>query len=296
MELGLVGVLGAGVMGRGLAQALAQAGLEVRVVDVAREQLDGAREEIARNLRLGGLLGKEGPATPPEVVLGRIAFSEDPAPLAGATFVIENVTEAWAVKEAVFRQLDAICTTECILASDTSAIPIGRLAALVREPGRVLGIHFMNPVPLVDTVEVIRAEATTDATLERARALLERMGKQGVVVNDAPGFVSNRVLMLTVNEAVALVEDGVASARDVDRIFRQCFGHKMGPLETADMIGLDTIRLSLIVLRDHLEDDKFEPRPLLTELVRDGRLGRKSGEGFFRYTARRGRSSERETP
>jgi 3-hydroxybutyryl-CoA dehydrogenase len=172
-----------------------------------------------------------------------------------------------------------------IFAANTSAISITRIASVTDRPDRVVGTHFMNPVPLMPVVEVIRGYHTSEATLETTRALLAAMGKQAIVVKDWPGFVSNRVLMLTLNEAIWLVQDGVARAEDVDAIFRGCFGHKMGPLATADLIGLDTILDSLEVLYDSYKDPKFRPCPLLAQMVAAGIRGRKSGAGFFTYEA-----------
>jgi 3-hydroxybutyryl-CoA dehydrogenase len=188
------------------------------------------------------------------------------------------------MKRQVYPRLDRICPPHVVFAANTSAISITRLASLTSRPERIVGMHFMNPVPLKDTVEVIRGHHTSEETLETARRLLATMGKKAVVVNDFPGFVSNRVLMLTVNEAVYLVQDGVAAPQDVDEIFRSCFGHPMGPLQTADLIGLDTILYSIQVLYDSFGDSKYRPCPLLRKMVDAGLHGRKSGEGFYRYT------------
>ena len=207
----------------------------------------------------------------------------DPARLAAASFVIENATEKVAVKEGIYRELDKVCAEHCIFAPNTSAIPITRLAAFTSRADRFVGLHFMNPVQLVHTVEVVPGQHTSDETLAAARTFLKRMGKQMILVKDAPGFVSNRVMMPMINEAIWLVHEGVASPADVDRIFVTCYGHTAGPLHTADLIGLDTILNSLEVLRDHLQDDKFRPCPLLQTMVRDGHCGRKSGRGFFDY-------------
>jgi len=198
-------------------------------------------------------------------------------------FVIENVPEVWETKKAVYDRLDGICPPDCVFAANTSAIPITRIASVTSRPGRVIGMHFMNPVPLSSTVEVVKGFHTHPETVDLTRALLQSMKKECIVVNDSPGFVSNRVLMLMVNESVALVQEQVASVEDVDRLFRNCCGHKMGPLELADLIGLDTIVLSLEVLRDSLGDVKYRPCSLLQKMVDAGLHGRKSGEGFYRY-------------
>lgn len=270
-------------MGIGVAQSLAQAGYRVVLVDVVEAALRKARDAIYRGARFHHLLRQGAPQQNADEVVGRIAFATEAAALAEADFVIENVTEDWAVKRPVYAVLDRLCPERCIFAANTSAIPITQIGGATQRPDRVLGMHFMNPVPLKDTVEVIRGFRTSDATLQIAEQLLRSLGKASVVVNDSPGFVSNRVLMLTINEAIFLVQEGVASAEDVDKIFRQCFGHTMGPLETGDLIGLDTILLSLEVLCEHFGDSKFRPSPLLRKMVYAGLCGRKSGRGFYEY-------------
>jgi 3-hydroxybutyryl-CoA dehydrogenase len=216
--------------------------------------------------------------------MSRIGFTTDYEALEDVDFVVENATESWHVKEEAFTRLDRLCAPPCPLAANTSIIPISRIATVTAHPDRVIGIHFMNPVPLKAAVEVIPGDRTSDRTVAVTHRLLERMGKDPILVRDSPGFVSNRVLMLTVNEAAFLVHEEVATADVVDRVFEQCFGHPMGPLATADLIGLDTVLLSIAGLRDAFDDDKFRPCPLLESLVEEGRLGRKSGSGFFDYT------------
>lgn len=290
MRFEKVGVIGAGVMGVGVAQSLAQTGHQVILVDVGDEQLAKARAQIRQDLRMYGLLAPQAGVENPRVgaestatVLGRIVFTTDVAALAEAQFVIENVVEKWPVKEEVYRKVDPICPADAIFAANTSAVSITRIGSLTKRPRQVLGMHFMNPVPMKPVVEVIRGFHTSDETIAGARELLAEMGKEGIVVNDMPGFVSNRVLMLTINEAIFLVQDQVASAADVDRIFETCFGHKMGPLKTGDLIGLDTILYSLDVLYESYNDDKFRPCPLLKKMVYAGLWGRKSGRGFYNY-------------
>jgi 3-hydroxybutyryl-CoA dehydrogenase len=278
-----VGVVGAGVMGIGVAHSLAQAGHCVLLLDTSQDILKHAKDEITNNIRLQRMLnrtpGQESIAT----IVERIVFTTDYAPFADADFVIENVTENWAIKKEVHAKLDAVCPAHCVFAANTSAISITRIASATGRPDRILGMHFMNPVPMKPTVEVIRGYHTSEETLAIARDLLTSMGKEGVVVNDMPGFVSNRVLMLTVNEAVYLVQDQVAAPEDVDKIFRSCFGHKMGPLETADLIGLDTILYSIEVLYESFNDSKYRPCPLLKKMVDAGLYGRKNGQGFYTY-------------
>ena len=189
-------------------------------------------------------------------------------------------------KKEVYAKLDAICPQDCVLAANTSTIPITRLASLTKRPSKVIGMHFMNPAPLKPVVEMIRGAHTSDDTLETAKRLLAQMGKECIIVQDSPGFVSNRVLMLAINEAIRVVQEGVARAEDVDRIFKTCFAHKMGPLETADLIGLDTVLYSLQVLHEHFGDDRYSPCPLLEDMVKAGLHGQKAGQGFYQYAKR----------
>lgn len=280
-----VGVIGAGVIGVGVTQDLAQTGHQVLLIDVEDEILSHAEGIIARNVRLHHLVRPQASRLDTQQVMRRIDFSTDYQLLADVEFVIENVTEDWDLKESVYKRLDAICSPQCIFAANTSAIPITRIGSVTRRASSVLGMHFMNPVPLKPVVEVVRGRETSDETIGRARALLAQMGKKAVVVRDSPGFVSNRVLMVTINEAVSLLQEEVATAEAIDTIFRDCFAHQMGPLETADLIGLDTVRNTLQVLHDAWHHDKFKPCPLLSSMVESGRLGRKSGRGFYEYGA-----------
>jgi 3-hydroxybutyryl-CoA dehydrogenase len=281
-RLETVAVIGAGVMGVGLAHALAQNGLRTLLIDVSDSILESALGQIRNNIRFQRLFHKN-QGSGPEEIMERIKASADYDVLRDADFVIENVTEKLTVKAEVYRRLDAICPPQCVFAANTSAIPITRIAAITRRPAQVLGMHFMNPVPLKTAVEVIRGYHTSHETIATATRLLSRMKKKAILVNDSPGFVSNRVLMLTINEAIFLVQEKVASAEVVDDIFKNCFEHKMGPLETADLIGLDTILLSIEVLYDEFKDSKFRPCPLLRQMVDAGLHGRKSGRGFYSY-------------
>lgn len=278
-----VGVVGAGVMGTGVALALAQVGRRVVLVDTHEGALERSREEMKTGLRMKRLFSKGASEEVAGDPLERIVWTTEYEALRDAGFVIENVTEKWEVKEPVYRRLDALCPEDCVFGANTSCVSITRLGSVTRRPQRVVGMHFMNPVLLKGTIEVIRGHHTSEDTLERAKALLRSLGKDCIVVEDFPGFVSNRVLMLTINEAIWVVFDGVAPAEDVDRLFKACFGHKMGPLETADLIGLDTILDSLQVLYESYRDTKFRPCPLLSKMVDAGLLGRKSGRGFYPY-------------
>lgn len=285
MRFERVGVVGAGVMGAGVAQNLAQTGHQVVLTDISEEALDGARSGIRQNIRMATMFGKkgDGPSESADDILGRIRFTTDTGDLSESQFLVENVVEKPEVKEPVYREIDGICHEDCVFAANTSCVSITRIGSWTRRPDRIVGMHFMNPVPLKPVAEVIRGHHTSEETLDAAREFLAEMGKEGIVVNDLPGFVSNRVLMLTINEAVWLVQDQVAEAADIDRLFTTCFGHKMGPLATGDLIGLDTILYSLEVLYDSYNDDKFRPCPLLRKMVDAGLHGRKSGRGFFDY-------------
>jgi 3-hydroxybutyryl-CoA dehydrogenase len=284
MSIEIVGVIGAGVMGIGLAQNLAQTKHKVVLLDISEEILQKAEAQIKQNIRFSRLYNKEAGQEPIGDVLARITFTTEYEPLKDADFIVENVVEKWDVKKEVYPKLDAVCPEHCVFAANTSCISITKIGAVTKRPDRILGMHFMNPVPMKSTVEVIRGYHTTDKTIEIGEQFLAGMGKNGIIVNDMPGFVSNRVLMLTVNEAAFLVQDQVAAAEQVDEIFRSCFGHAMGPLETADLIGLDTILFSIDVLYESYNDSKYRPCPLLKKMVDAGLLGRKSGQGFHKYS------------
>ena len=283
MNIQVVGVVGAGVMGVGVAQNLAQTGYQVILVDISEAILESAEQEIKKNIRFQTLFNKEKKVGSPDDILKKITFSTNYKLLDSADFVVENVTEKWDIKKEVYAQLDAICPERTVFAANTSAIPITRIASATKRAKNVIGMHFMNPVPMKSMVEVIRGYHTSDSTIEIAKSFLAQMGKECIIVNDSPGFVSNRVLMLTINEAIFLLQERVASASDVDKIFKTCFGHKMGPLETADLIGLDTILLSIEVLYESFKDSKYRPCPLLKQMVEAGLYGQKSKQGFYVY-------------
>ena len=276
-----VGVAGAGVMGRGVAQSLGHAGYEVVLLDVARETLDEAAVQIERDARMSRML--PGPTMDADKVMAAITLTTEPADLSDVEIVIENITEDWAAKRELYGVLDATCPPETIFVANTSAIPITRIGSATTRPDRTIGVHFMNPVPHKPVVELIPGALTSTETVERTRALLSDMEKTAVEVKDACGFISNRVLMLTVNEAAFLVHEGVADAAGVDQVFRGCFGHPMGPLETADLIGIDTILYSIEVLHEHFGDSKYRPCPLLKQMTDAGFHGRKAGRGFYTY-------------
>lgn len=283
MNIQTVGVVGAGVMGVGVAQNLAQTNHQVIIVDISEDILDKAKQEIRNNIRFQGFFKKVGNTETPDTILKKIEFSTNYNFLESTDFVVENVTEKWDIKKQVYSLLDSICPADSVFAANTSAIPITRIASVTKRADKVIGMHFMNPVPMKPMVEVIRGYHTSKQTIEIAKKMLAQMGKECIIVNDSPGFVSNRVLMLTINEAVFLLQDQVATVEDVDKIFKSCFGHKMGPLETADLIGLDTILFSIEVLYENFNDSKYRPCPLLKKMVDAGLHGKKSGKGFYVY-------------
>ncbi len=280
-----VTVIGGGTMGNGIAHVCAQAGLEVVLVDVEQAALEAGLSTIARNM---DRQVKKERLTPEEKVaaLGRIHGTTDPAEGAGrADLVVEAVPERPDLKYSLFRTLDEAAPEGAILASNTSSISITEIAARTGRPDRVIGMHFMNPVPVMKLVEVIRGLATSDETTTEVVALSERLGKTPVEVNDFPGFVSNRVLMPMINEAVFALMEGVAEAEAIDQVMTLGMAHPMGPLTLADLIGLDTCLNILEVLHRELGDDRYRPCPLLRKYVAAGWLGRKSGRGFYRYDA-----------
>ncbi|MFT4401950.1 3-hydroxyacyl-CoA dehydrogenase family protein [Bacillus sp. SW14] len=284
MDFRTAGVIGGGVMGADMALDLSANGYQVILLDISDEKLKAAEENIKKTFRLVQLMRKEKFSMSLENVLDNIQFTTEPHNLEPADIVIENVTEDWEIKRQVYLQLKDICREDTIYLVNTSCISITKVGSLMHRPDKVIGAHFMNPVPLKELVEVIRGDATSDETVNAAVEFLKSFDKNPVVVYDLPGFVSNRVLMLTINESIWTVQDQVATPANVDKIFRGGFGHKMGPLATADLIGLDTILNSLLVLYESYKDSKFRPCPLLVKMVDAGKLGRKSGQGFFQYS------------
>ncbi len=278
-----VGVVGAGVIGSSVAHAVATStGLPVTLVDSEAQALHGAADSIRRHQRLARLTGGQGPASPLDLTMTTVLDA-----LADADLVVENITECQTAKTALYRELDRVLRPEVAIAANTSAIPIGLLAPALADPGRLVGAHFMNPVDRIGTVEIVRGPLSSPSALATVTGLLRAMGKKWFVVQDAAGFVVNRVLMVVVNLAAALVHEEVATPQQVDGLFRGCLGHTSGPLRTADLIGLDTVVRTLDVLREHHGTAEYAAHPALRERVARGELGCKSGAGFFSY----GRSS-----
>ena len=282
MTITTVGIVGAGTMGNGIAQVFAQAGLTVHLQDVQQVALDRARATIEKSL--AKFVEKGRIAAPDrDAALGRLSIGTELDALGGADFVVEAIVEDAAAKRELFRTLDAMTRPDVVLSSNTSSISITLLGAATRRPDRVLGMHFMNPVPLMTLVELIRGQATSPETMALASELCRKLGKTPVEAADYPGFISNRVLMPMINEAIYAVMEGVGTPEAIDTVMKLGMNHPMGPLTLADFIGLDVCLAILEVLHQGLGDPKYRPCPLLRRMVAAGYLGRKSGKGFYTY-------------
>jgi 3-hydroxybutyryl-CoA dehydrogenase len=282
MDVKTIMVIGAGQMGNGIAQVAAQAGYETYMSDISQELVDKGMASISKNL--DRMVKKEKiSAADKDQVLSRITPVTDLEPASKCDLTVEAVVEKMEIKSKVFQELDAKAPAQAILASNTSSLPITSIAACTKRPEQVIGMHFMNPVPVMKLVEVIKGLATTDEVTNTVRAVSEAMGKIAVECRDVPGFVSNRVLMVMLNEALWELYEGVASAEGIDQIMKLGMNHPMGPLALADLIGLDTVLAILEVLQDGYGDPKYRPCPLLKSYVNAGWLGRKSGKGIYEY-------------
>jgi 3-hydroxybutyryl-CoA dehydrogenase len=282
MQIQRIGVIGAGTMGSGIAQVFAQSGYEVQLCDTFPAALDRAKGSIEKSL---GKFVEKGKLTAADrdATLGRLTTGSRLEALADVDYVVEAIAESVEAKTSVFRQLDAMTKPEVILSSNTSSISITALAAATRRPGNVLGMHFMNPVPLMTLVELIRGQATSNESMRVASDLCTKLGKIPVEAADYPGFIANRILMPMINEAIYAVMEGVGTPEAVDTVMKLGMNHPMGPLTLADFIGLDVCLAILNVLHEGLGDPKYRPCPLLRRMVAAGHLGRKTGRGFYQY-------------
>ncbi len=276
----LIGVIGAGVMGQGIALTLAQYGFSVIFLDINEEILKKAKIDM-ENQSYGYQLLNEKLTN--KNFIKNITFTTDYSLLSDVDFVIENIPEILEEKKKVYMKIEQICKKDCIFCVNTSCMSITEIGSFTNRAEQVIGVHFMNPVPLIATVEVIIGMRCSEKTIEETIHFLEKMGKDSIVINDSVGFVSNRISHLMMNEAIFLVYEGVAKPEQIDNIFKNCYGHKMGPLETADLIGLDTVMNSLNVLYENYQDSKFRCCPLLKKMVNAGKLGQKTGIGFYKY-------------
>ena len=283
MKLDKICVVGAGTMGIGVSSDLILHDFDVVLIDKSEQALERAKTKILGNVRFAPALKADLPKLEEDVILARMRLSTDLGLAGECDYVVENVPEDWSIKKPVYEELAAVCREETFFGVNTSCTSITKVGALTKRPDKVIGIHFMNPAYLIDGVEVMKAVHTSDETIEVTLALLDRLGKRTTVVGDLPGFVSNRISHVFMNEAAFVVQDQLADPKAVDEIFRNCFGHSMGPLETADLIGLDTVVNSLRVLYESYQDPKFRCCPLMQKMVEAGRLGRKAGHGFYKY-------------
>ncbi|HLO03863.1 MAG TPA: 3-hydroxybutyryl-CoA dehydrogenase [Symbiobacteriaceae bacterium] len=277
-------VVGAGQMGAGIAQVAAQAGLTVYLRDVEQRFVDRGLSGIRKNLDRDVEKGRKSPEER-TAILGRIMGTTELAPAAGADLVIEAIVENLAVKQGLFKELDGICPPTTIFASNTSSLPITLLASVTSRADRFIGMHFMNPVPVMKLVEVIRGIATSDETHQQVDQLAVAMGKTTALSHDFPGFIANRILMPMINEAIFTLYEGIADVEAIDTVMKLGMNHPMGPLTLADFIGLDTCLSIMNVLYEGFKDPKYRPAPLLVQMVQAGYLGRKSGRGFYEYRA-----------
>ena len=283
MTARVIVVVGAGVMGSDVALDFASHNYRVILSDLTNEILENARSNIKRSYSFVKMMKKDFFSSPLDEILSGITFVTGYDHFNEADIVIENINENFEAKKKLYAELQNVCRDDVVFGVNTSCIPITKIGELMPKPQNVIGMHLMNPVPLKPFVEIIRGKRTSDETVDKTKSLFQSLNKTCIVVNDCAGFVSSRILMVTINESIRLIQDGIAEPKDVDMICKLGFGHKMGPLATADLIGLDTILDSLVVLYENYNDPKYEPCPLLRKMVDAGLLGKKSGKGFFEY-------------
>jgi len=283
MTAKVIAVVGAGVMGSDVALDFASHNYTVILCDLTDEILENARGNIKRSYSFVKMMKKDFFSSPLDEIMSKINFVTGYDQFAQADLVIENITEDFEAKKKLYAELQNVCRENVVFGVNTSCIPISKIGELMPDPQNVIGTHLMNPVPLKPFVEIIKGRHTSDQTIDKTKALFKSLNKTCIIVNDCAGFVSNRILMVTINESIRLIQDGIAEPKDVDMICKLGFSHKMGPLATADLIGLDTILDSLMVLYEHYDNPKYEPCPLLRKMVDEGMLGKKSGRGFFEY-------------
>ena len=279
----VIAVVGAGVVGSDVALDFASHNYRIILRDLTDEILENARSNIKRSYSFVKMMKKDFFSSPLDEILSGITFVTGYDHFNEADIVIENINENFEAKKKLYAELQNVCRDDVVFGVNTSCIHITKIGELMPKPQNVIGMHLMNPVPLKPFVEIIRGKRTSDETVDKTKSLFQSLNKTCIVVNDCAGFVSSRILMVTINESIRLIQEGIAEPKDVDMICKLGFGHKMGPLATADLIGLDTILDSLVVLYENYNDPKYEPCPLLRKMVDAGLLGKKSGKGFFEY-------------
>ena len=282
-DVSQVAVIGAGVMGCDIALNLACYDYPVILIDQNQDALNIAKDRVEKGFRMVKMMNRDFSKKSVDEILGKIEFTLRYNNISDVDIVIENISEDWEQKRELYLKLKELCSEQTLYAVNTSCIPITKLASLLNNPEYMIGMHFMNPVPLKKAVEVIRGYHTSEETIVKAKSFLHSIKKTAIIVNDSPGFVANRLSHLFMNEAAFLVQEQIASPKEIDAIFKMGYGHAMGPLETADLIGLDTVVDSLEVLYDNYQDPKFKCCPLLRKMTDAGLYGRKSGEGFYKY-------------